>query len=144
MGKLKGISPLIASVLLIAFTMAIAGIMATWATTFSRERLDTASEEAECVGAIDVNPPSFANEIINTRVRNVASGLNLTGLTAVVEYTDPTKNKQFVMSQFGVPDPLGASATAFFVVDTNEAAKPEKMEIVAANCPKQPAVVFFR
>lgn len=46
-GSKKGISPLIAAVLLIAFTMTIAAILATWAQTFGEERLGEASERAE-------------------------------------------------------------------------------------------------
>ncbi len=41
----KGISPLIAAVLLIAFTMTIAAILATWAQTFGEEQLGEAGEE---------------------------------------------------------------------------------------------------
>ena len=40
----KGISPLIAAVLLIAFTMTIAAILATWAQTFGEEQLGEAGE----------------------------------------------------------------------------------------------------
>lgn len=47
----KGISPLIAAVLLIAFTMTVAAILATWAQTFGRDRLDVAGREGR--GAID-------------------------------------------------------------------------------------------
>lgn len=49
--KEKGISPLIAAVLLIAFTMTVAAILATWAQSFGEERLTEAGEEG--VGAID-------------------------------------------------------------------------------------------
>lgn len=43
----KGISPLIAAVLLIAFTMTIAAILATWAQTFGEERLGEAGEKGQ-------------------------------------------------------------------------------------------------
>jgi flagellin-like protein len=40
MEKMKGISPLIATIMLIAFTMIIAGILATWTTNFAtRQRV---------------------------------------------------------------------------------------------------------
>ena len=40
MERMKGISPLIAVIMLIAFTMIIAGILATWTTNFAmRERV---------------------------------------------------------------------------------------------------------
>ena len=42
----KGISPLVASVLLIAITIAIAGILASWVTSYTEETLPTTS----CIG----------------------------------------------------------------------------------------------
>ena len=43
----KGISPLIAAVLLIAFTMAVAGILTAWVTTFTQDTADQVGEDAE-------------------------------------------------------------------------------------------------
>jgi len=45
--KRKGISPLIAAVLLIAFTMAVAAILTAWVTTFTEDTADTVGEEGE-------------------------------------------------------------------------------------------------
>lgn len=45
----KGISPLIAAILLIAFTMTVAAILATWAQTFGTKKLKGASEKGEKV-----------------------------------------------------------------------------------------------
>lgn len=45
--KSKGISPLVAVIMLIAFTMVVAGILASWATQFAttqREQIQTCSE----------------------------------------------------------------------------------------------------
>ena len=50
----KGISPLVAAVILIAATMSIAGILTFWATGFVRERLDVAgntTDETNCLAA---------------------------------------------------------------------------------------------
>ena len=50
----KGVSPLVASVLLISFTMAIAAILATWATQYMTQQtstLTTRGNEANCVYA---------------------------------------------------------------------------------------------
>ena len=50
----KGISPLVAAVILIAATMSIAGILTYWATGFVRTRLGTvenATEETTCLYA---------------------------------------------------------------------------------------------
>jgi len=39
MGNKKGVSPLIAVIVLIAFTLIVAGMLATWASRFARETL---------------------------------------------------------------------------------------------------------
>ena len=39
MGSKKGVSPLIAVIVLIAFTLIVAGMLATWASRFARETL---------------------------------------------------------------------------------------------------------
>jgi flagellin-like protein len=44
---MKGISPLVATVLLIAFTVSIAGIISAWLTSFARTTTSTVSEESE-------------------------------------------------------------------------------------------------
>jgi flagellin-like protein len=139
----KGISPLIASVLLIAFTMAIAGIMATWATTFSRERLNVASEESECVGALDLSSLTFMNGVITGKIRNVGSHINLTDFVASVEYSDVTLNSEYKLKSYNITT-LAPAETAFFTINTTDTAKPDKMEVIAGNCPRQPSVLFFR
>ena len=52
---MKGISPLVAAVLLIAATMSIAGILAYWAASFVRSRTETMGNETQalerCTGA---------------------------------------------------------------------------------------------
>jgi len=50
----KGISPLVAAVILIAATMSIAGILTFWATGFVRERLtsvENTTDESQCIAA---------------------------------------------------------------------------------------------
>ncbi|MEM4326510.1 MAG: archaellin/type IV pilin N-terminal domain-containing protein [Candidatus Pacearchaeota archaeon] len=51
MKKIKGISPLVAAVLLIAITMTIAGMLAYWATSFTKSGLPTNVTEVQCIGA---------------------------------------------------------------------------------------------
>ncbi len=65
----KGISPLIAAVLLIAFTMTIAAILATWAQTFGEERLGEAGERGEEVVEcgrlnLEIESASYNNDIV--------------------------------------------------------------------------------
>ncbi|MFP4116421.1 MAG: archaellin/type IV pilin N-terminal domain-containing protein [Candidatus Aenigmatarchaeota archaeon] len=74
-GDSKGISPLIAAVLLIAFTMTIAAILATWAQSFGEERLGEATERGEeaveCPRlSMDIQSASWTNDHIEATVYN--------------------------------------------------------------------------
>lgn len=70
MGSKKGVSPLIAVIVLIAFTLIVAGMLATWASRFARETLPT----TECFnidviiqGATYDNPTSTLNLYVKNR-----------------------------------------------------------------------------
>ncbi|MBI2173506.1 MAG: hypothetical protein HYT73_04875 [Candidatus Aenigmarchaeota archaeon] len=139
----KGISPLIAAVLLIAFTMAIAGIMATWATQFSSQKIEQSSAEAECIGVLDIGSLSFSNTTISVRIKNLGDKLELTDMSAVVEYSDATKNKQYDIKDYNATDPLTPGGVTFFIVNTGETAKPNKIQVFSGNCKKNPAELRF-
>ena len=109
--NLKGVSPLIAAVLLIAVTMAIAGVMATWATTFTAGKVDEANIGADCIGAIDISSLTFSNTTVSIKIRNVAERINLTNIRASVEYGDATKNKEILISDYNATDPLAPGST---------------------------------
>jgi flagellin-like protein len=143
MKKRKGISPLIASVLLIAFTMAIAGIMATWATTFTRQKMDISSQDAECIGAIDLGAVEFSNTTLSVKIKNVGL-INLTGLKAYTEYSNKANSKQYTMKDYNFSDPFIPGSLAWLVVDTGDTAQPLKVTVMAQNCPKNEAIIELR
>lgn len=133
----KGVSPLIAAVLLIAFTMAIAGIMATWATTFSQQKLATSQEKSDCIGALDLTSSGFADRIVSVQVRNLKTNLNLSSLTANVIYSDPAKSKSHLniaMKNFNVTDPMPPGFSDWFIYNTSDATKPLRLEVYAGSC----------
>ena len=73
---MKGISPLIASVLLIAFTVAVGGIISLWLTSYSKTMTSGAEQSskgaAECAGAyFDILSVDITNK--NLVVRNAGS-----------------------------------------------------------------------
>ncbi len=140
----KGVSPLIAAVLLIAVTMAIAGVMATWATTFTAGKVEEANVGAECIGAIDISSLSFVNTTLSVKIRDVAERINLTNIKASIEYSDATKNKEVSIKDYNSTDPLAPGSTTWFIYNTGSTAKPQKIEILASNCLKYPATLFFR
>ncbi len=139
----KGVSPLIASVLLIAVTMAIAGVMATWATSFTSSKISETSSGAECIGAIDVSSLVFQNTTVSLKIRNVAERMNLTNIKASVEYTDSAMSKEINIKDYNATDPLAPGSTTWLIYNTNSTLKPTKVDIIASNCVKYPATLRF-
>ena len=93
----KGISPLVAAVLLIAVTMTIAGVLAYWASTFVRGQTDTFADEpitGECnFGNFLIDACSYdsGNERLTFILDNIGT-VNLKNITAFVIYSDNTLN----------------------------------------------------
>lgn len=86
----KGLSPLIAAVLLIAFTMAVAAILTAWVSTFTKsqtEKSQVFEEQIDCSYANIENDANFAaydavDKMLRVYVTNTGSGIVvLTNLT---------------------------------------------------------------
>lgn len=130
----KGISPLIAAVLLVAFTMAIAGIMAAWATTFTSEKLSSAQQ---CAFALKILDADYAGGKVILRLENSNPNVNLTGLKGSIIYNDATQNIESIkLKEFGAKDPLGTIETTTIIINTTANVTPVKIEVVATNCPE--------
>jgi flagellin-like protein len=136
---MKGISPLIAAVLLIAFTMAIAGIMATWATSFSQQRLGP----TQCALALSIDDLRFDDGVVTVAIRNNNNRINLTDIIGSLFYTDITKNKDYILKSYNASDPLGPMSGTVAVIDTGDTTRPERIRVVAGNCPDVPASGYF-
>ncbi len=72
---MKGISPLIATVLLIAFTVGIGGIISVWVTGFTQTSSKIVSKQGEnqliCAnGAIDLTNLKYCNNNVSGLVKN--------------------------------------------------------------------------
>jgi flagellin-like protein len=141
---LKGISPLIAAVLLIAITMALAGVMASWATQFSVSRLTKTDQETNCIGALDLSSLKFDNGTVTLKIRNIGD-INLTNMKANLEYGDATKNKLDIkLKDYNVTDPLNPASTTFFIYSTGTTDKPDKIEVYSENCKSYPVPLLFK
>lgn len=149
----KGISPLIAAVLLIAFTMTIAGFMATWANQLTTTRLEIAGAGASCIGAIDVGSVSFtlnstsSSSSLAFRIRNNADSLSLQGLRADLSFSSPEKtsaHSSLVLSDHGATDPLPVGGTAWVAYNTTEIEKPLSVSVWSLNCKEYAAQVLVR
>ena len=146
--KLKGISPLIAAVLLIAFTMAIAGILAIWATTFSQTRLQTAGE---CPG-LTVQDISFTagvnnasgnagvNATVTARLLNQNRNTAQTGVKLSVLYVDGTNAEARSTADFAALE-VRTVTIKNLRADSNTTV-PTRVEIVTTNCPTTPVTAI--
>jgi flagellin-like protein len=149
---MKGISPLIAAVLLIAFTLAIAGIMATWATTFTQEKSTALTSEAECIGALDVTDLIYDNDTktVTLTIRNINKKLNLTNIKIAMLYSNVSLNYEYVLTHANVTvnpatanTSLGPTQRAWVSIVTTGITKPKSVEVTAENCPTYPVEVSF-
>lgn len=91
---MKGISPLVAAVLLIAVTMTIAGLLAYWASSFVRERVEQWEEEApvaECTFA-NFKIEDCTNDGLGniTLILNNIKNIELKNITAYIRFTNDT------------------------------------------------------
>jgi flagellin-like protein len=126
---MKGISPLIASVVLIAVTLAIAGVLTTWLWGYFPQQTTTIQLRTECMGALSAEPATFSNGITKVIVRNMKSSINLTDLRAFwyiggVPTPSPTS--------YATNQSLGPFEAIQLTLPTGQ--KPEKVEIWATNC----------
>lgn len=135
----SGISPLIAAVLLIAFTMTVAAILATWAQTFGRERLKSAGERGtkaiECSNLqISVSGASWKNDRIQAIVWNRAKD-NITNFELVV-YNKTNSTVPNVYKPSNYNETIGASEFINLKVSGINK-EPQKLEINAMgeSCP---------
>lgn len=72
---MKGLSPLIATVLLIAFTVGVGGIISVWISSFTRTSSETISNEGNLQiicsnGAVDLSSLRYCNNNISGIIKN--------------------------------------------------------------------------
>jgi flagellin-like protein len=87
---MKGISPLIASILLIAFTVAVAGVVSLWLTSFSRTTTITVQQQAEIelicsYGGISLSNLNFCDPYLTGNMENTGT-INLGNISLQIVY----------------------------------------------------------
>ncbi|MFH0957024.1 MAG: archaellin/type IV pilin N-terminal domain-containing protein [Candidatus Aenigmatarchaeota archaeon] len=111
--KRKGISPLVAVIMLIAFTMIVAGILAGWATRFATEQR---SMLEKCVRANVVIKKAVYDDVnknISLMLYN-AGTVPLKGFQVQVTYDD---NGPPMPTTWGIDSTLGANSFETFTHD---------------------------
>lgn len=125
---MKGISPLIASVILIAVTLAIAGILSTWALQFVGRTQVGITMRTECINALQFTvSPSFSGGNLTLSYFNTKTTISLENLTAIYTFADGRVNQTALGT-------LGPSPASGFNVITGLPSKPVNLKIAAANC----------
>jgi flagellin-like protein len=94
---MKGISPMIATVLLIAFTVAIGGIISIWLTTYTTTTTETISKESEtrmtCMYAgIALRNLKFNNSYLTGNIENTGS-IKLSDINLHIIYQNASVEK---------------------------------------------------
>ena len=136
----KGISPLIAAILLIAFTITVATFLASWSTTFAREQTEEFSRAGE---EISSNCQS-ANLQVETAVYDDVDGkimavvwnmgkTELSGFEFLVYYSEVN------ISTLTPGDSNITLATGDFHTFTAEgvSSTPDKIQVRSTYCPRE-------
>lgn len=114
--KMKGISPLVAAVLLIAVTMTIAGALAFWASSFVQERTDAFANQSvanECSFAqIDVYSCSY--DVNNSRVNLILNNIGRVDMSSLRMFAFYSNSS---VGQYDLNGTIGSGILKSFVVD---------------------------
>lgn len=135
--KRKGVSPLIAAVLLIAFTMAVAAILTAWVTTFTKEKAGEVGNQSdqliECSYAgltvYDAHYNSGASRL-DVTIANTGS-VNLRNVTAYVFSNAAVQ---------GQSPPISISSSELKSTNiTGINSRPDRIRITTSQCPQTTA-----
>jgi flagellin-like protein len=102
----KGISPLIATVLLIAFAVSVAAILYVWIPSFTREHTEGVSEHASreiycAYGGIGVSNMQYCNGRLSGTIRNT-NLVDIGNITVQVTFKNATATQTIYLTQNGV------------------------------------------
>lgn len=128
----KGISPLIASVLLLAFTISIAGIAGPWLTNLVEDTQESTTDDTEKLSSastaqIDIPQTQYNEETNNLTVTMQNKGdAELENFTATVQGSEPIQKQ--------INEKLGTGEIHTFKIETES---PETLQIDSETLPVQ-------
>lgn len=122
---MKGISPIVAVVLLIAFTIVVGGILLLWSRGFVEQPLvetgEKAREEVECAyGFLDLYALKYCNGILEGSIFNRGT-IKLKNITMHVVYPSPLAPSKFPLCLAG--NKIITCEVANLSIDVNEVYK---------------------
>jgi flagellin-like protein len=142
---LKGISPLVATVLLIALTLTIAGIVAMWASSFTQAKLTESEQNTTqiCTGAnLRISDARIIGGVGYFKLENIGTAA-LKGFKAYLFYSDPAKDETldpskcyWVQNSSYTLENLTVLPGEIYTINfTNSSGSPLRIRVVAVNCP---------
>jgi flagellin-like protein len=140
---MKGISPIIAAVLLIAFTIVIGSILLLWSRGFVEQPLvetgEKAEKEVECAyGFLELSNLEYCNETLKGSIFNKGT-IKLKNITIHIVYPAPQAPSKFPLCLSG--DKIVNCTVANLSIDVGEVYKfnistPQPEEVrVTSHCP---------
>lgn len=137
--KRKGISPLIAAVLLIAFTMAVAAILTAWVTTFTQDTTSEIGNESsrlvQCsFGGLSIYDVTAGSSQITVQVAN--TGTREFTRDVVVTATDSSGNTNQSRISGGMETGDVVSTTVGLSGVSNDLTDIDEVEVRSVECPE--------
>ncbi len=118
---MKGISPLVATVLLIAFVVSVAGILSIWLNSLTVSTTQLVGGEASTAitcsyGGIKLSDLSFSNGFLTGGIENTGS-ITLGNLSLQIIYQNLTAQRIYLCLQAGVAKSCSAATLSLFPRD---------------------------
>ena len=132
----KGISPLIAAVLLIAFTMSVAAMLTAWVTTFTEERTSSVSNRSEQVFQCSYGGLSIYDAIYHSDSNETDITVANTGTFDFKNVTVHVFDDGGSVINKGYIDTLSTADVKTISIDTDVETKPARVRAISKNCPK--------
>lgn len=128
-----GISPLIAAVLLIAFTMAVAAIITTWATTFTQERSQQLSNRSEQMVQCSYAGMDVYDAVYDSTNSQTDVSIENTGTVDFNNISVSTFTGASVQARTYISSLSSGEVESITISNTNS--KPDKVRAASKECP---------
>ncbi|MFH1630883.1 MAG: archaellin/type IV pilin N-terminal domain-containing protein [Candidatus Aenigmatarchaeota archaeon] len=130
----KGISTLIAAVVLIAVTLAMAGFLSVWALQTVQKQTGQISYRADCIGAVQLAGLNYNSGTGNVSftIWNTRSSITLAGVNALVSFSDGSL-APYELKNYGLATSLNTTPVSV-TIDVGTVRTPTKLTIIIAAC----------
>lgn len=121
--RMKGLSPLIATVLLIAFTIAVGGLISIWITGFTQTQTQSVGSQATTQitcsnGGIAISSVGFCNSYLTARLSNIGS-ISLGNLSLIIVFQNASNTQNLYLQQQGSIVNVSSSCCSNLTIQPN-------------------------